>query len=56
MPRHVFDPRGDETAENDDDDSERGNEEENDACLVNFVNNFVASAIVRICWVAEQIV
>ena len=56
MPRHVFDPWGDETAENDDDDSERGNEEENDARLVNFVNNFVASAIVRICWVAEQIV
>ena len=56
MPRHVFYPWGDETAENDDDDSERGNEEENDARLVNFVNNFVASAIVRICWVAEQIV
>lgn len=46
MPRHVFDPWGDETAENDDDDvSERGNEEKNDARLVNFVNNFVASAI-----------
>ena len=56
MPRHVFYLWGDETAENDDDDSERGNEEENDARLVNFVNNFVASAIVRICWVAEQIV
>ena len=56
MPRHVFDPWGDETAEKDDDDSERGNEEENDARSVNFVNNFVASAIVRICWVAEQIV
>ena len=49
MPRHVFDPWGDETAENDDDDSERGNEEENDARLMNFVNNFVASVIVRIC-------
>ena len=57
MPRHVFDPWVYETdAENDDDDSERGNEEDNDARLVNFVNNFVASAIVRICWVAEQIV
>ena len=56
MPRHVFDPWGYETdAENGDDDSERGNEEDNDARLVNFVNNFVASAIVRICWVAEQI-
>ena len=45
-----FDPWGDETAENDDDDdSERGNEKENDARSVNFVNNFVASAIVRIC-------
>ena len=56
MPRHVFDPWGDETAENDDDDSEPGNEEENSARLLNFVKNFVASAIVRICWVTEPII
>ena len=55
MPRHVFDPWGDGTAENDDDDSEPGNEEENSARLLNFVKNFVASAIVRICWVTEPI-